>query len=149
MEKWIKYSLYLVILYTIWTLIFEYIIKKHTNCFCVTLLTYVFAGTIALILLFNHIKKDCKHMDKLTDINNIPSIVLALIILVSFCIISTNKLWLKALENGKNSGYVGSISNLYIVFVTILSSYIFAHKIDNNSIIGIIMMTGGAYLLAK
>jgi len=149
MEKWIKYSLYLVILYTIWTLIFEYIIKKHTNCFCVTLLTYVFAGTIALILLFNHIKKDCKHMDKLTDINNIPSIVLALIILVSFCIISTNKLWLKALENGKNSGYVGSISNLYIVFVTILSSYIFAHKINNKGIMGIIMMLGGAYLLAK
>jgi len=149
MEKWIKYSLYLVILYTIWTLIFEYIIKKHTNCFCVTLLTYVFAGTIALILLFNHIKKDCKHMDKLTDINNIPSIVLALIILVSFCIISTNKLWLKALENGKNSGYVGSISNLYIVFVTILSSYIFPHKINNKGIMGIIMMLGGAYLIAK
>lgn len=149
MEKWIKYSLYLVILYTIWTLIFEYIIKKHTNCFCVTLLTYVFAGTIALILLFNHIKKDCKHMDKLTDINNIPLIVLALIILVSFCIISTNKLWLKALENGKNSGYVGSISNLYIVFVTILSSYIFAHKINNKGIMGIIMMLGGAYLIAK
>lgn len=149
MEKWIKYSLYLVILYTIWTLIFEYIIKKHTNCFCVTLLTYIFAGTIALVLLFNHIKKDCKHMDKLTDINNIPLIVLALIILVSFCIISTNKLWLKALENGKNSGYVGSISNLYIVFVTILSSYIFAHKINNKGIMGIIMMLGGAYLLAK
>jgi len=149
MENWIKYSLYLVILYTIWTLIFEYIIKKHTNCFCVTLLTYVFAGTLALILLFNHIKKDCKHMNKITDINNLSPIVLGLIIFVSFCVISTNKLWLKALENGKNSGYVGSISNLYIVFVTILSSYIFAHKIDNKNIIGIVLMLIGAYLIAK
>lgn len=149
MEKWIKYSLYLAILYTIWTIIFEYIIKKYTNCFCVTLLTYIFAGTLALILLFNHIKKDCKHMNKLTDINNLSPIILGLIVLIGFCIISTNKLWIKTLENGKNAGYVGSISNLYIVFVTILSSYIFAHKIDNNSIIGIILMLVGAYLIAK
>lgn len=149
MENWIKYSLYLVILYTLWTLIFEYIVKKHTNCFCIILFTYIFAGIIALILLLSHVKKDCKHMNKITDINNLSPMILGLIIFVSFCIILSNKIWIKALENGKNSGYIGSISNLYIIFVTILSSYIFAHKINNKSIIGIVLMLIGSYLIAK
>ncbi len=148
MKEWIKYSLYLVILYTLWTIIFEYIIKKYTNCFCVTLATYVVAGILAFIFLVYHIKYSCKHFDNLGDVRNTSGVILVLILFMGLCVLITNKLWSKAIDNNINAGYIGSISNLYIIFVTIISSYLFTHKISNKKVIGIISMLLGTYLIS-
>ena len=56
---------------------------------------------------------------------------------------------MNGLSNGGNSGYIGSVSNLYIIFVTVISAYMFKNKILKEHIVGILLMTGGAFLIAK
>ncbi len=150
MEKWLYYSIILIIVYIIWTIIFEYIAKKHTNCFCVTLFTYIIAGLICIILLHNHIYSGkCKHFGNFGDIKDISKPVLFFIIILSVCIIISNRMWMNGISSGGNSGYIGSVSNLYIIFVTVISAYMFKNKIKKEHIAGILLMTGGAFLIAK
>jgi drug/metabolite transporter (DMT)-like permease len=148
MKDWLKYSFGLVFVYTLWTLIFEYIVKKHSDCFCSILFVYIFAGILATFVLLSHIKKDCKLYKKITDIKTMPIFILILIVIISVCVIISNKLWVNALKYS-NSGYIGSISNLYIVFVTILSAYLFKTKVSMINGAGIGAMLFGAYLLSK
>ena len=148
MQEWLKYSIYLIILYTIWTIIFEYIVKKHTSCFCITLKTYIIAGILAFIYLIYHIKHNCKHFNNLSDIKNISSVLLLLIVFMALCVLITNKLWINALDHNVNAGYIGSISNMYIILVTIISAYLFNSNITKKNIFGIIIMITGAYLIS-
>jgi drug/metabolite transporter (DMT)-like permease len=148
MENWLKYSLYIVIFYTLWTIVFEYIIKRYTDCFCIILITYVLTGILALLYLQYHIKTDCKIFNNIGDIKKIPNIILLFMVIIALSVLITNKLWIKALENNTNAGYVGSIANMYIIFVTLISAYLFQSKLTLKNIGGIIIMLGGAYLLS-
>lgn len=149
MEKWLYYSYILIILYVISTIVFEYIIKKHSNCTCVTLFTYIFAGLISLFILKNHIGNNCKHYNTIGDIKKTSMTIIILILIISITIILSNKMWINALSSGGNSGYVGSISNIYIVFVTLISAYLFKTNItiQNGAGIGFILL--GGYLISK
>jgi uncharacterized membrane protein len=150
MEKWLYYSIILILVYIVWTIVFEYIAKKHTNCFCVTLFTYIFAGIICILLLHNHIYSGkCKHFGNFGDIKDMSKQVAFFILILSVCIIISNRMWMNGLSSGGNSGYIGSVSNLYIIFVTFISAYMFKNKINKENIFGILLMTGGAFLIAK
>jgi len=150
MEKWIYYSLILVIIYIIWTIMFEYVIKKHTDCLCISLFTYIIAGIISILILKNHIHTgECKHYESISDIKNISKTLLLFLIIMAICIILVNKYWAHALSHGGNSGHITSISNLSIIFVTVISTYLFDTKIKKEHIIGIGLMLGGSYFLTK
>ena len=77
-------------------MIFRLCLQKYSSCFCITLKTYIFAGVIALILMYFHVKNDCNHHDSLKDIINMPIMVLIGIVLIACASLLGNKLWLKA-----------------------------------------------------
>jgi len=149
MEKWIYYSVLIVIVYVVWTSLYEYMVKKYTKCFCTILILYLIVGVLAFIFLLRHINNGCSHYKSITDIKNTPKIIFLFLIIMALCVIISNKLFVNGVSTGVNAGYIGSISNLYIIFVTIISSYLFNTKISNKNIFGIILMFGGAYLVSR
>ncbi len=148
MNSVISYIVIIIVLYSMWTIIMEAISKNYSSCFCITLKTYIFAGIMALILMYFHVKNDCKHHDTLKDIINTPIIIIIGLILVSLVIIISNKYWLKAVTQS-NSGFVSALSNVYIVIVAILSAFLFKSKIKQQHYFGILAIVGGSYLLTK
>ena len=138
----------IIVLTSLWTIIIEAISKNYSSCFCITLKTYIFAGIISMILMYFHIKNDCKHHHTFKDIINTPIIIIIGIILISLIIIIINKYWLKAVKH-TNSGFVSAFSNLYIVIVAILSAFLFKSKIKQKQYLGILTIIVGSYLLIK
>ena len=148
MNSVLYYIIIIIVLYSIWTIIMEAISKKYSSCFCITLKTYIFAGVLAIILLYFHIKNGCKHHESLLDITKTPLIILASLILVAMTSLMSNRYWLKAV-NKANSGYVVAMTNIYIVVVAILSVYFFKTKIKPTQYLGMLIIMGGCYLLTK
>lgn len=149
MEKWVYYSVLIVIVYVIWTSLYEYMVKKYTKCFCTVLILYLIVGFLAFIFLLRHINNGCTHYKSITDIKNTPKIIFVFLVIMALCVIISNKLLVNGMSTGINAGYIGSISNLYIIFVTIISSYLFNTKVSNKNIMGIVLMFGGGYLVSR
>lgn len=148
MKSWIYNILYIIILYAVWALGMEIIVKKYTNCTCISLQTYMFAGLFALILFCNHIKNGCPHYKSINDIIKAPKGIIIWLIIISLAIIFANQSWLKAVKR-TNSGFVSAITNSYIVIVTIISAYLFNTKITPIQYTGIASIIGGCYLLSR
>ena len=148
MEGLVYYTFSIIILYAIWAIGMEIIVKKYTNCACISLQTYIFAGLISFILFYYHIKKGCDHYHCVSDIFSAPKLLLVGLIIVAFVIILANITWIKAVSLS-NAGLVSAISNSYIVIVTLLSAYLFKTKIKPLQYLGISAIIGGCYLLTR
>lgn len=148
MESWIYNILFIIILYAVWALGMEIIVKKYTNCTCISLQTYMFAGLFASILFCNHIRNGCHHYKSINDIIRTPKGIIFWLIIISLAIIIANQSWVKAVKQ-TNSGFVSAITNSYIVIVTIISAYLFNTKIKTIQYVGIASIIGGCYLLTK
>jgi uncharacterized membrane protein len=61
--------------------------------------------------------------------------------------IIANKFILKAITDRGNSGYVYSITNIYIVIVTLASAYLYNTRIKKKDILGVITIIAGSGLL--
>ena len=142
------YIILIIVMYAIWTIIIEAISKKYSNCFCITLKIYIFAGVIALLLMHYHVKNGCSHHESLTEIAQMPIAVLLGILLIAIMSIMANRYWIKAVEN-TNSGYVSALTSINIVIVAILSAFLFKSKITRQHYFGILAIIGGTYLLVK
>jgi drug/metabolite transporter (DMT)-like permease len=148
MEAWVYHTFTIIILYAIWAIGMEILVKKYSNCACISLQTYIFAGIIASILFYHHIQKGCVHYKCVSDIMSAPRVLLIGLIIVSFVIIMANRTWIKAVSLS-NSGFVSAVSSTYIVIVTLLSAYLFKTKVKPIQYLGIGLIVGGCYLLAK
>lgn len=148
MESWVYYTFSIIILYAIWAIGMEILVKKYKSCACISLQTYMFAGLIAFILFYYHIKNGCDHYNNVSDIFSAPKILLIGLIIVAFVIILANRTWVKAVSVS-NAGFVSAISNSYVVIVTLLSAYLFKTKIKPLQYLGIGAIIGGCYLLSK
>lgn len=148
MNTSLYYIILIIVIYAIWTIIIEAIAKKYSNCFCITLKIYIFAGVISLLLMYFHTKNGCKHHESLNEIIKTPFIVLLGIILIALMTIMANRYWIKAVEN-TNSGYVTALTSTNIIIVAILSAFLFKSKITKQDYLGIFAIIGGTYLLVK
>jgi uncharacterized membrane protein len=149
MEEWLMYSLIVVIIYTVWTILYEEILKKHDDCACMPLKMYMIVGILALIYFIYHVKHECKHGDKIThSLKSTNSKVFIYISIIAVFVLLSNRFLLKAIVDKGNSGYVYSITNMYIIMVTILSAYLYNTKIEKKHIIGIVAIIFGSGVLA-
>ena len=149
MEEWLIYSLIVVIIYTVWTMLYEEVVKKHDDCLCMPLKMYILVGIFAVFFLFYHVKNECKHG---TDIKNtIQSTNLKSLLyigLIAILILMANRFLLKAILDKGNSGYVYSVTNMYIIIVTVLSAYFYNTEIKKKHIFGILTILVGSGILA-
>ena len=148
MNSGINYIILIIVLYTIWTILMEAISKNYSSCFCIILKINIFAGLLALILLYFHTKKECKHHHSIKEIFNMPYIILFGLVLIAMTSVICNKYWLKAVKT-TNSGYVVGLSNIHVVIVAILSVFLFKTKMNKHNYLGIVAIIGGSYLLTK
>lgn len=149
MEKWLLYSFITVFIYTIWTIIYEEIVKNHDNCFCIQLKIYMMIGIFAFIYFIYHIQYECKHgktvKDSIYATSNMAYIYALIIAILS---IIANKYIIKAVLNKGNSGHVYSIVNVYIVLVTFISAYLYNTRVGKKDMIGIITILFGSMILS-
>ena len=149
MEKWIVYSLIVVIIYAIWTLIYEEIVKKHDNCFCMQLKIYMIVGILSFLYFLYHIQSDCNHGKTIKEsINGTSNKAYLYIIIIAILSIMANKFILKAILDKGNSGYVYSIANTYIIIVTLASAYLYNTEIKKKDIMGIFAIIAGSAILS-
>ena len=148
MNKSLYYIILIIVMYAIWAIIIEGISKKYSNCFCITLKIYIFAGVIALLLMHYHVKNGCSHHESLTEIAQMPFVVLLGILLIAIMGIISNRYWIKVVET-TNSGYVSALTSINIIIVAILSAFLFKSKITRQHYLGIFAIIGGTYLLVK
>jgi uncharacterized membrane protein len=148
MEKWVLYSLFVVIIYAIWTLIYEEIIKKHDNCFCMQLKIFMIVGILAFLYFLYHIQSDCNHGKTIKEsLNALSKKAYIYIIIIAMLSILANKFILKAITDKGNSGYVYSVTNIYIVIVTFASAYLYNTQIKKKDILGVITIIAGSGIL--
>jgi len=148
MELWIKYSIFIAVLYTLWTILWEVLIKKNKEkCHCLSLKVYVMVGIVAFLYLIFHIKYKCNHHEKISDIFKESKSIYLLFIVIAICILISNYYWVKAVETDINAGYVSTISNLSVIIVTLFSAYKYSYKITLKHIIGIFITLYGAHLV--
>jgi len=150
MEPWLYYTIIIALIYTIWTIMQEYIIKKHDNCFCINLKIYIIAGIVAFLYLLYHVNSaECNHSKSLKDVLTYSDNKVWLIILIiGILIIVATKYWLFAVVGNGNSGYVNAVSNLSIIFIALYSSYAYSKHFDMQKIIGMILMLAGIGLIS-
>ncbi len=148
MEHWIYNIFIIIILYSIWALGLELLSKKYSNCECLSLQTYIFAGIIASVVMYFHIKKGCTQYKSISDVKNTPLLVLIGIIIIACAIVTANRHWYKAV-NKVNSGFISATTSTYIILVTLASSYLYRTKISFKQYIGIGTILGGTYLLVN
>ena len=151
METWIFYALILAFIYTISTLLQEYIIIKHDDCHCINYKIYISAGIFALIYLLYHVNSDeCKHSTNLKEnILNTDNKVWLIIFIIGILFIIATKCWTLSITNNGNSGYISAISNLSIIFITIYSSYMYAdmNHFNIQKFAGILVIVFGVGLI--
>ena len=148
MDHWIYNVALIIILYSVWALGLELLSKKYSTCECLSLQTYIFAGLIALIILFFHIKKGCNHYKSITDIKKTPMIILIGLVVIALTIVLANRVWYKAVSK-VNSGVLAAVTNSYIILVAIASAYLYRTKIKTTQYIGIGCIMFGSYMLTK
>jgi uncharacterized membrane protein len=150
MEPWLYYALMIALIYTIWTILQEYIIKKHDDCSCINFKIYIIAGLIAFIYLLYHVKSnECKHSKSLKEvISYTDNKVWIMILIIGILIIIATRYWTFAVINNGNSGYVTAVTNISIVFITLYSSYAYTSHLNMQKILGIILMLFGIGLIS-
>jgi len=148
MQLWLKYSIFIAVLYTLWTILWELLIKKSkSKCYCQSLKVYIVAGIIAFLFLIFHIKSNCGHHEKISDIFKESKSIYILFIVISVCILISNYFWVKAIELDTNAGYITTIANLSVIVITLFSAYKYSYKIKLKHIIGIFITIYGAHLV--
>lgn len=148
MQLWIKYSILIAILYTLWTILWEFTLKQNKpKCYCSSLKIYIIAGIIAFLFLIFHIKSNCAQHAKISDIFKETKSIYLIFISISICILISNYCWVKAIELDTNSGYITTITNLSVIIITLFSAYKYSYKITLKHIIGIIITLYGAHLV--
>lgn len=148
MQLWLKYSIIIAVIYTLWTILWEILIKKNkTKCYCLSLKVYVIVGIIAFLFLIFHIKSNCNDHKKITDIFKESKSIYFIFIIISICVLISNYFWVKAIELDTNSGYITTIANLSVIIITLFSAYKYSYKITLKHVIGIIITLFGAHLV--
>lgn len=148
MQEWIKYSILIAVLYTLWTVFWEFLIKKNkSTCYCLSLKVYIMAGVIAFLFLIYHVKTSCEYHEKISDIFKEPKSIYILFIVISICILISNYCWVKAISFDTNAGYITTIANLSVVVITIISAYKYSYKITLKHVLGILVTLYGAHLV--
>ncbi len=148
MELWIKYSILIAVIYTLWTILWEFLLKKSkSKCYCHSLKVYIMAGIVAFLFLIYHIKTKCDHHNKISDIFKESKLIYTLFIVISICILISNYFWVKAIELDTNAGYITTITNLSVIVITLFSAYKYSYKITFKHVIGIIITLFGAHLV--
>ena len=148
MYSWVYYSLLIIIIYTIWTVTYEVIIKNHDNCLCVPLKMYIITGIFAVLFYLYHINTECKHGNTINIFNTTSIKVILMLAFISFLILLSNRYWLKALIKKGNSGYVAALTNTYIILVTFISAYMYNNSIEKQHVAGIFAIIIGSAMLA-
>jgi uncharacterized membrane protein len=150
MEPWLYYALVIAIIYTIWTILQEYIIKKHDDCSCINFKIYIIAGLIAFLYLLYHVKsRECKHSKTITDVLKYSdNKVWIMILIIGILVIIATRYWTFAVIDNGNSGYVTAVTNISIVFITLYSSYAYTNRIDIQKIFGMILTIIGIGLIS-
>ena len=148
MQLWLKYSILIAVIYTLWTILWEFLLKKSkSKCYCHSLKVYIMAGVIAFLFLIYHIKTKCEHHENIIDIFKESKSIYALFIVISICILISNYYWVKAIELDTNAGYITTIANLSVIVITLFSAYKYSYKIKLKHIIGIFVTLYGAHLV--
>jgi uncharacterized membrane protein len=148
MEPWIKYSVLIAVFYTLWTILWEFLIKKNSSkCFCLSLKVYIMAGVIAFLFLIFHVKNKCDNHDTISDIFKEKKSVYVLFVIIAICMLLANYFWIKAVNTDKNVGYISSIANLYVIMVTLFSAYKYSYKVTIKHVIGILIILFGTHLI--
>ena len=150
MEIWLIYSLLIMFIYTIWTIMQEYIVKNHDDCFCVNYKIYIVAGLISFIYLMYHLKShECTHSKTLMGTIKYSNIkVWSIILFISILIIIVAKYWVLAVIDNGNSGYVTAITSISIIFITLYSYYTSNDNISSTKLMGVIIMLIGTGMIA-
>lgn len=148
MEPWIKYSIGIAVLYTLWTILWEFLIKENkSKCYCLSFKVYIMAGIIAFIFLIFHVKSKCDDHDTISDIFKETKSVYILFIIIAICILIANYYWVKAMETDTNVGYITTIANLSVIIITLFSAYKYSYKIKLKHVLGIFITLFGAHLI--
>ena len=148
MELWIKYSIGIAVLYTLWTLLWEFLVKENkSKCYCLSLKVYIMAGIIAFLFLIYHVKSKCDHHDTFSDIFKETKSMYLIFIIIAICILISNYYWVKAIQSDINIGYITTIANLSVIIITIYSAYKYSYKLTFKHIIGILITLFGAHLV--
>ena len=131
MQLWIKYSIFIAIIYAIWTILWELLIKKNkSECYCQSLKVYIIAGIVAFLFLVYHIKNKCEHHNNITDIFKESTSIYILFIAISICIMISNYYWVQAVQLNTNAGYITTIANFSVIIITLFSAYKYSYKIN-------------------
>lgn len=148
MQIWIKYSILIAIIYTLWTILWEILLKNSkSKCFCRSLKVYIIAGVISFLFLIYHIKNNCNHHNTISDIFKESKSAYALFFVIAICSLLSNYFWVKAIKTDTNSGYITTITNLSVILITLFSAYKYSYKITLKHVIGIIITLFGAHLV--
>lgn len=148
MQLWVKYSILIAIIYALWTILWELLIKQSkSECYCHSLKVYIIAGIIAFLFLIYHIKNKCKHHKNIKEIFKESTSIYILFIVISLCIMISNYYWVKAVQLNTNAGYITTIANFSVIIITIFSAYKYSYKIKLKHIIGIFITLYGAHLV--
>ena len=150
MNLWVKYSLLVLTCYMVWTLLWEYAIKKHRECSCVTFQILIVGGILGFLALYLHIKYECKHVKSITEsFKTTPSLIYIIIITIAILMVLSNYFVNKSVNAGGNAGTVFALANTYVVPVTLLSAYFYKTGISLEKVIGTFVVLIGSYLIIK
>jgi uncharacterized membrane protein len=148
MQSWIKYSIIIAILYAIWTIMWESLIKNNKkDCYCLALKIYLITGIIVFIFLIFHAKLTCKDHNGVIDLFKESKKTYLYIILISLCILLSTVLWVKAIKTSINAGFITTITNMSVIIITLYSAYRFKSRLDIKHLIGILITIYGAHLV--
>lgn len=150
MNLWVKYSLLVLTCYMVWTLLWEYGIKKHRECSCMTFQILIVGGILGFLALYLHIKYECEHVKNISEcFSTTPSYIYGIVITIALLMVLSNYFVNKSVNVGGNAGTVFALANTYVVPVTLLSAYLYKTGLSTEKIIGTFVVLMGSYLIIK
>jgi uncharacterized membrane protein len=150
MNLWVKYSLLVLTCYMVWTLLWEYGIKKHRECSCMTFQILIIGGILGFLALYLHIKYECEHVKNIAEcFSSTPTLIYVIILTIAMLMVISNYFVNKSVNHGGNAGTVFALANTYVVPVTLLSAYFYKTGLSTEKIIGTFVVLVGSYLIIK
>lgn len=144
MEVWVHYGIITIIIYSIWELLWEFVMKHHDACWCTSLITIISGGIISFIVLFFHIQEKGHQYGKAMS-----SITWFWLFIMGIFMVSINYFYSNSIKNGKNIGIVSCFTSSYILIVFLISGYVNKTEITIENLFGILMILVGMYFIQK
>jgi uncharacterized membrane protein len=134
----------------VWTLLWEYGIKKHRECSCMTFQILIVGGILGFLALQLHIKYECNNVKNITEcFSSTPTFIYVIIVTIAMLMVVSNYFINKSVNAGGNAGTVFALANTYVVPVTLLSAYLYKTGLSTEKIIGTFVVLVGSYLIIK